>query len=96
MHCDVLQNAVEAIECIMTSITRSYECNWTALENEDDAFDVVMTSIGRSYEGCGCVMNAIGRSYEGVWTRVFSLVWRIRRSAEFWFILIILLSKVFF
>ena len=52
MHCDVLQNAVEAIECIMTSITRSYECNWTALENEDDAFDVVMTSIGRSYEGC--------------------------------------------
>ena len=75
MHCDVLQNAVEAIECIMTSISRSYECNWTALENEDDAFDVVMTSIGRSYEGCGRVMNAIGRSYEGVWTRVFLLVY---------------------
>ena len=60
MHCDVLQNAVEAIECVMTSISRSYECNWTALENEDDAFDVVMTSIGRSYEG--------------VWTRVILLV----------------------
>ena len=57
MHCDVLQNAVEAIECIMTSITRSYECifesesnciqNYVKRVNDFDALDVVMNAIGR-------------------------------------------------